>query len=184
MLNRPSIIHQDEENFPSRTSYLSRSFKLFWLYPSGRLSNTAGCLSLFNKENDFFSKHIYGKTACYFFASFYVWTKILVCKDASQGFYYSEVFQSQKIFGSLSAVKKMCHPVRTPIYHCSIRQDDVPYRPDARQTKHHPFGRRAFSSGPSTMSRSLCSACICLEVSVAHPDASLYSTSFKFFPSS
>jgi hypothetical protein len=67
---------------------------------------------------------------------------------------------------------------------CSIRPDDVPYRLDARQTKHHPFERRAFSSGPSTGSRSLCPAYICPDDSGARPDASLYLTSFRFFPSS
>jgi len=33
------------------------------LHPSGRLSNTVGCLSLFDKENDFVPKHRYGKIA-------------------------------------------------------------------------------------------------------------------------
>jgi hypothetical protein len=40
--------------------------------------------------------------------------------------------------------------------HCSIRPDDVSYRPDVRQTKHHSSGLRGFSSGPSTVSRSFC----------------------------
>jgi hypothetical protein len=60
----------------------------------------------------------------------------------------------------------------------------VPYRPDARQTKHHPFGRRAFPYGPSTVSRRFCPTCIRPDVSAARPDASLYSTSSRFFPSS
>jgi hypothetical protein len=42
--------------------------------------------------------------------------------------------------------------------HCSIRPEDVPYRPDTRQTKHHSSERRGFSSGPSTVSRSFCSS--------------------------
>jgi hypothetical protein len=33
------------------------------LHLFGRLSNTAGHLSMFEKENDFFPKHTYGKTA-------------------------------------------------------------------------------------------------------------------------
>jgi len=33
------------------------------LHPSRHLSNTAGCLSVFDKENDFVPKHKYGKTA-------------------------------------------------------------------------------------------------------------------------
>jgi hypothetical protein len=96
--------------------------------------------------------------------------KYLFVKDASQGFKYSKVLQSQKISGSLSAIQTMCHPVRTPICHCSIRPDDVPYRPDARQTKHHPFERRAFMSGPSIVSRRFCPTCIRPDVSAARPD--------------
>jgi hypothetical protein len=42
--------------------------------------------------------------------------------------------------------------------HCSIRPEDMPYRPDASQTKHHPSGRRAFSVRTSTVSRSYCSS--------------------------
>jgi hypothetical protein len=101
----------------------------------------------------------------------------LFVKDASQGFNCSEVLQSQKISGSLSAV-------RTPICHCSIRPDDVSYRPDARQIKHHPFGRRAFPFGLSIVSRRFCPTCIRPDVSAACPNASLYSTSSGFFPSS
>jgi hypothetical protein len=49
-------------------------------------------------------------------------------------------------------------PSRRPSVHCSIRPDNVPYRPDARQTKHHPSGRRDFPSGSTTVSRSFCSS--------------------------
>jgi hypothetical protein len=45
-----------------------------------------------------------------------------------------------------------------PSVHYSIRPDDVPYRLDARQTKHHPSGRRDFPSGCTTVSRSFCSS--------------------------
>jgi len=41
----------------------------------------------------------------------------------------SEEFQS-----SLSAVRTMCHPVGRPSVYCSIRPDDVSFRPDVRQT--------------------------------------------------
>jgi hypothetical protein len=68
--------------------------------------------------------------------------------------------------------------------HCSIHSDDVSYRPNANQTKHHPSGRHTFPSGLSTMSRSSYPACIRPDVSAACPDASRYSTSLKFFPSS
>jgi hypothetical protein len=95
------------------------------------------------------------------------WTKSLVCKDTSQGFHYSEVLQSQKIFSSLSAVRTI-EP---------SRPDDVPYHPDSRQTKHH-------SSGPSTVLRRFYPACIRPDVSAACLDASQYSNSLRFFPSS
>jgi hypothetical protein len=76
------------------------------------------------------------------------------------------------------------HPVRTPICHCSIRLDDVPYRPDSKQTKHHPSGRRVSPSRPSTVSRRFYPACIRPDISAARPDASQYSNSPRFFPSS
>jgi len=59
-----------------------------------------------------------------------------------------------------------------PSVHCSIRPDDVPYRSDARQTKHHPSGRRIFSSGPSLFREATVPACIRPNVSAALPDAS------------
>jgi hypothetical protein len=133
---------------------------------------------------------IFGFKASVLFNSVSFWPhyvfgqKYLFVKDASQGFNYSEVLQSQKISGSLSAIRTMCHTVRTPICHYFIRPNDVPYRPDARQTKHNPFGRRAFPSGPSTVSSRFCPTCIRPDVSAARPDASLYSNIFKFFPSS
>jgi hypothetical protein len=66
--------------------------------------------------------------------------------------------------------------------HCSIRLDDMPYRPDVRQTKHHSSEQRGFPSGPLTVSRSFCSS--------FHPSGSLSSpsrkplsrSSFRFFP--
>jgi hypothetical protein len=41
---------------------------------------------------------------------------------------------------------------------CSIRSDDVSYRPDVLQTKHHSSRRRGILSGPFTVSRSFCSS--------------------------
>jgi hypothetical protein len=42
--------------------------------------------------------------------------------------------------------------------HSPSRLDDMPYRPDARQTKYHSSKRRGFPSGPSSASRSFCSS--------------------------
>jgi hypothetical protein len=49
-------------------------------------------------------------------------------------------------------------PFGRPSVHCSIRPDDVPYRLDASQTKHHTPGRRALSVRTSTVSKSYCSS--------------------------
>jgi len=72
------------------------------------------------------------------------------------------------------------HPIRTTICHCSIRPNGVPYRPDSRQTKHHPSGRRVSPSRPSTVSRRFYPAYIRPDVSAARPDDSQYSISFRF----
>jgi hypothetical protein len=56
-----------------------------------------------------------------------------VCNDAPQGFYYSEMFQSQKIFSSLSAVRTI-----------------EPSRPDDHLSLFHPSGRRTIPSGLQT----------------------------------
>jgi len=105
-------------------------------------------------------------------ASFCVWTKSLVCNDAPQGFYYSEMLQSQKIFSSLSTVRTI-EPSRLDDY-LSM------FHPESRQTKHHPFGRRVSPSGPSAVSRRFYPACIRPDVSAARLDASQYSISFIF----
>jgi hypothetical protein len=51
-----------------------------------------------------------------------------------------------------------CQSSGHPSDHCSIHPDDVPYRPNANQTKHHPSGRRSFFFRTSTVSRSYCSS--------------------------
>jgi len=124
-------------------------------------------------------------------ALFCVWTKSIVCKD--------DVLQRIPLFRRISEdfvykLENLRFPVSRPddrailsgcpSDHCSIRPNDVPYCPDASQTKHHPSGRRAFPSEPSTMSRSFYLACISLDNSAARPDAYQYLTSFIFFPSS
>jgi hypothetical protein len=58
-------------------------------------------------------------------SSFCVWTKSLVCNDAPQGFYYSEMLQSQKIFSSLSAVRTIepsCLDDHLSLFHPSRRR--------------------------------------------------------------
>jgi hypothetical protein len=112
------------------------------------------------------------------------WTKSLVCKDASQGFYYSEILQSQNIFSTLSAVRT----IETS-------------RPDAHLSLFHPSGRRAILSGLQTdQASSIRTTCLsvrtlhCVEkvLSILHPsrrfsstfERSQYSNSLRFFPSS
>jgi len=124
-------------------------------------------------------------------ASFCVLTKSLVCKDVVlQGIPLfrriseDSVYKSENLWFHVSRPDDRAIPSRRPSDHCSIHPDDVPYRLDASQTKHHPSGRRAFPFGPSTVSRSFYPACICPDNSAARPDAYQYSTSFRFFPSS
>jgi len=66
-------------------------------------------------------------------ASFYVWTKSLVCNDAPQGFYNSEMLQSQKIFSSLSTVRTI-----------------EPFRPNDHLSLFYQFGRCAIPFGLQT----------------------------------
>jgi len=91
-------------------------------------------------------------------------TKSLVCKDAlhrdstiQKYFRDSALVTSQKNLFPVSRLDDRAIPSGRPSVNCSIRLDDVPYRPDARQTKHS-FGRRVFSSRPFTVSRSFCSS--------------------------
>jgi hypothetical protein len=94
------------------------------------------------------------------------WTKSLVCKDA-----FNRDFTIQSTYRRLCIACKseeFRFPVSRPddhailsgcpSVHCSIRPDDVPYRPDSRQTKHHPSGRRVFPSRPFIVSTNFCSS--------------------------
>jgi hypothetical protein len=95
-----------------------------------------------------------------------VWTKSLVCKDA-----VNKDSTYQSIFRRLCSAKKIeefkfpvsrpddrAIPSGHPSVHCSIRSDDVPYRPDSRQTSIIRPDDMFFSFGPSTVSRSFCSS--------------------------
>jgi len=118
-------------------------------------------------------------------ASFCVWTKSIVCvKMLHRDSTIQKCFRVRRISIPCQTSGRSSHPVQTPICHCSIRPDYVPYRPDSRQTKHHPSGRRVSPSGPSTVSRRFYPACIRSDVSAVRPDASQYSNSLRFFPSS
>jgi hypothetical protein len=61
--NQIPCIRPDDENFSSGPSFVSRTFELSSLHPSGRLSNTVECPSVFDKEKNFVPKHRYGKIA-------------------------------------------------------------------------------------------------------------------------
>jgi hypothetical protein len=83
-----------------------------------------------------------------------VWTKSLICKDPDlQGILLfrsvSEDYacKSEDFRIPVSCPDDRAIPSERPSVHSSIRLDDVPYRPDARQTKHHPFGRRVILFG-------------------------------------
>jgi hypothetical protein len=103
------------------------------------------------------------------FASFCVWTKSLVCNDAPQGFYYSEMLQSQKIFSSLSADRTI-----------------KPSRPNDHLSLFHTSERRAIPSGLQTdQASSVRMTCLsvrtlhCVEkvLSSLHPSGRFSSTS-------
>jgi len=113
------------------------------------------------------------------------WTKSLVYKRCITGILlFRNASESEDFSVPYQPSGRSSHTVRTPIYHCSIRPDDVPYCPNSKQTKHHPSGRHVSPSGPSTVSRRFYPTCIRPDVSVARLDASRYSNSLRFFPSS
>jgi hypothetical protein len=119
-------------------------------------------------------------------------TKTLVCKDAlhresimQKYFRDSTLVTSYKNRFPISRPGDCAIPSRRSSVHCSIRLDDMPYRPDARQTKHLLPRRRGLLSEPSTISRSFCAS--------LHPSGRLSSPSGRcpvidqlqiFFPSS
>jgi hypothetical protein len=92
-----------------------------------------------------------------------------VCNDAPQGFYYSEMLQSQKILSSLSAVRRI-----------------EPSRPDDHLSLFHPSGRRAIPSGlqidQASSVRTTCLSvrtlhCVEKVLSSLHPSGRFSSTS-------
>jgi hypothetical protein len=110
-------------------------------------------------------------------ASFCVLDKITcMCKDAvNRDFLFralSEDFALRRFRFPVSRPDNRAIPSGRPSDHCSIRPDNVPYRPNASQTKHHSSGRRTLLSGPSTVSRRFYPACIRPDVSATRPDAS------------
>jgi hypothetical protein len=115
-------------------------------------------------------------------ASFCVWTKSLMCKDVvnRDSTIQSDVrrfclqLRRMNFKFPVNRLDDRAIPSERPSVHCSILPDDMSSRPDARQTKHHPFGRRVSLSGPSTVSRRFYPACIHPDISAARPDASQY----------
>jgi hypothetical protein len=118
-------------------------------------------------------------------ASFCVWKKSLVCvKMLHRDSTIQKYFRVRRFLVPYQPSGQSSHPVQMPICHCSIRLDNVSYLPDSRKTKHRPSGRCVSPSGPSTMSRRFYPACIHPDISAERPDASRYSFSVRFFPSS
>jgi hypothetical protein len=113
-------------------------------------------------------------------ASFCVWTKSLMCKDA-----VNRDSTCQSIFRRLYTAKKTCHPVRTPIcplFHppgrC-VHPDRTPDRPASSVRTMY-----LFRPDPTLYREASVPACILPDISAAHPDAYQYSNSLRFFPSS
>jgi hypothetical protein len=87
---------------------------------------------------------------------------------------------------SLSAIRTMCHPVRTPIclllhpsgrpsVYCSIRPDDVSPCLDARHSSIFRLDDVLLPSAHFTVSRSFCASLLHPDVSTARPDAYQFS---------
>jgi hypothetical protein len=113
-------------------------------------------------------------------ASFCVWTKSLVCKDAVNRDSIFQSLQVRRNSSSLSAVRTI-EPSRPDAYYsCSIGPDDVPYHPDADSLASSI--RTKCSSRPDLILSLEVSvpACIRPDVSAARPDASQYSISLRF----
>jgi hypothetical protein len=66
-------------------------------------------------------------------------------------------------------------PSRRPSVHCSIRPDDVSFRPDAIQSSIIRPDDVLLPSGPYIVSRSFCSSLLRPDVSATRPDASQFS---------
>jgi hypothetical protein len=125
-------------------------------------------------------------------ASFCVWTKSFMCKDA-----VNMDSTCQSIFRRLCTAKKIedfRFPVNRP-HDVSSRPEahlfTVPSvrtmcssRPDARQTSIIRPDDVSFPLGPYTVSRSFYPAYVRPDISAARPDAYQYSNSLRFFPSS
>jgi hypothetical protein len=124
-------------------------------------------------------------------ASFCVWTKSLMRKDA-----WNRDSTCQSIFRRLCIAKKIedfklpvncpddvLSPSGRPSVHCSIRPDDVSYRPDARQTSIIRPDDVSFHPNPHLYWEASVPAYIHPDLSTAHPDVHQWSISFRFFPS-
>jgi len=90
-------------------------------------------------------------------ASFCVWTKSLICKDAAN--------RNSTVQSEVRRISKF--PVSRP--------DDVSSRPDAKQSSIIRPDDVLLPSGHFTVSRSFCASLFCPDVSVAHPDAYQFS---------
>jgi hypothetical protein len=123
-------------------------------------------------------------------ASFCVWTKSLMCKDAvnRDSTIQSDVrrfcLQVKRIQVPYQPSGRSSHPVLSPSVNQSSRPDDVRYCPDARQISIIRLAEVLIPSEPYTASRSFCAS--------LHPSGRLSSQSrcpsvmdqLQFFPSS
>jgi hypothetical protein len=118
-----------------RSQCFSASIRMTWLYRLVAIQ----CLTSIRVSN---SRHSYGKTAATVRTMCDpVQTRFSIRQDVHTKFNHPDV----RLNGPDDQASYMEIACRSDI--CSIRLD-------ARQTKHHPSGRRALPSGPSTVSRS------------------------------
>jgi hypothetical protein len=83
--------------------------------------------------------------------------------------------KSEEFQCSLSAVRTMCHPVRTPICLLLHPTDDVSSRPDARRSSIFRPDDVLLPSENFTVSRSFCASLLRQDVSAARPNAYQFS---------
>jgi hypothetical protein len=110
-------------------------------------------------------------------ASFCVWTKSLICKDAANrdSTVQSEVRRISKVPCQPSG--QCVIPSGRPSVYCSIRPDDVSSRQDARHSSIIRPDDVLLPSGHFTVSRSFCASLLRPDVSAARPDAYQFSNS-------
>jgi len=92
----------------------------------------------------------------------------------------SALFASQEKSVPWQLSGRLAIPSGRSSIHSSSRLDDMPFRPDTRQTKHHSSGRCGFCPDPPLYREASIPACIRPDVSATRSDDVRWSISFRF----